>query len=436
MNIKDAETLSGVSRRNIRFYEQKGLLTPDRNRENDYREYTQADIERLKLIRALRMLDMPLEQILEITQGRLSLRIAVAEQKEKLKQQIKRLETAVCFCEEFEKTQEPDINAVLTKMDEPENRKQLAKSWPQDYAERIWNILLPVGASFLPFVGNGLFAQFGLLLILVFAPIMNIYPVLFLCGWALLGYYFYSRGKWWRSAALIHVVPVVIYGLDFWQSSLPGWQRSDLLREIILLYSYPFAFGSGAELGSAVKLMLMAASFCMGGLIAWGIHRIRSGREKSPRNSGRVYTVPPKLFILCAVLVLPLILSVIWLIFRPLPYIVTTEALDERLSSGNTVWVETEYVSYAVAAEEEFGDRFRFEEWERKYYWTSTQGPELTVHISGDRTEPYVVEFYSNDTVRVYEAWMTVTEGYYTVPDGVMETILDYADVNGAELMD
>ena len=39
MNIKQAEELSGVSRQNIRFYEREGLLYPDRNPENGYREY-------------------------------------------------------------------------------------------------------------------------------------------------------------------------------------------------------------------------------------------------------------------------------------------------------------------------------------------------------------------------------------------------------------
>lgn len=30
MNIKDVETLTGITKQNIRFYEKKGLLTPDR----------------------------------------------------------------------------------------------------------------------------------------------------------------------------------------------------------------------------------------------------------------------------------------------------------------------------------------------------------------------------------------------------------------------
>ena len=63
MNIKEAETRSGVSRQNIRFYERQGLLSPARDPSNDYRDYTDADVRTLKRIRLLRTLDMPLETI-------------------------------------------------------------------------------------------------------------------------------------------------------------------------------------------------------------------------------------------------------------------------------------------------------------------------------------------------------------------------------------
>ena len=73
MNIKEAEKLSGVSSRNIRFYEQKGLIKPRRNTENDYREYSEEEIQRLKLIRALRMVDMPMDQIRKVIDGKVPL---------------------------------------------------------------------------------------------------------------------------------------------------------------------------------------------------------------------------------------------------------------------------------------------------------------------------------------------------------------------------
>ena len=47
----------GITRRNIRFYENEGLLTPARNKQNGYREYGEAEVEELKKIKLLRMLD-------------------------------------------------------------------------------------------------------------------------------------------------------------------------------------------------------------------------------------------------------------------------------------------------------------------------------------------------------------------------------------------
>ena len=63
MSIKEAEALTGITKQNIRFYEKKGLLHPHRNLENDYREYTDEDIETLKKIKILRKLDISLEHI-------------------------------------------------------------------------------------------------------------------------------------------------------------------------------------------------------------------------------------------------------------------------------------------------------------------------------------------------------------------------------------
>lgn len=133
MNIKQAESLSGVSRRNIRFYEQQGLLRPKRNSENDYRDYDGGDIETLKLIRALRMVDMPLEQIREIIEGKTELKDAASAQKVRLKQQVRKLKTAIRFCEEFGTAEAMDMDEVLRRMDAPENREGLFSQWVQDY---------------------------------------------------------------------------------------------------------------------------------------------------------------------------------------------------------------------------------------------------------------------------------------------------------------
>ena len=136
MNIKQAEQLSGVSRRNIRYYEQEGLITPTRNQENDYREYSQGHIEVLKQIRILRMVDMPLDQIQDVLQGTKTLTDAAKIQKERLVERARELETAIRFCEEFSSVGDMaalDTDAVLHRMEQPENQASLFTQWVDDY---------------------------------------------------------------------------------------------------------------------------------------------------------------------------------------------------------------------------------------------------------------------------------------------------------------
>ena len=72
MKIKYVEELVGITKKNIRFYEEQGLLAPDRA-ENGYREYGQADVDRLMQIRLLRKLGVPIEEIKRIFQGSIHL---------------------------------------------------------------------------------------------------------------------------------------------------------------------------------------------------------------------------------------------------------------------------------------------------------------------------------------------------------------------------
>lgn len=48
MNINQVERLTGVLKRNIRFFEKEGLFLPKRNRENGYCVYGETEIWRIK----------------------------------------------------------------------------------------------------------------------------------------------------------------------------------------------------------------------------------------------------------------------------------------------------------------------------------------------------------------------------------------------------
>ena len=69
MKINEVETLVGITRKNIRFYESEGLLSPRRNSQNGYREYGDAEVEDLRRIKLLRKLGVPLEEIRQMQRG-------------------------------------------------------------------------------------------------------------------------------------------------------------------------------------------------------------------------------------------------------------------------------------------------------------------------------------------------------------------------------
>lgn len=68
MTIKELETRTGMTRANIRFYEQEGLLSPARQ-PNGYRDYSDADREALEKIKLLRALHLDLNTIRALQKG-------------------------------------------------------------------------------------------------------------------------------------------------------------------------------------------------------------------------------------------------------------------------------------------------------------------------------------------------------------------------------
>ena len=67
MKIKQVEELVGITSKNIRFYEDQGLLHPNRS-ENGYRDYCPKDVELLKKIKLFRKIGTPVEEIHKLSE--------------------------------------------------------------------------------------------------------------------------------------------------------------------------------------------------------------------------------------------------------------------------------------------------------------------------------------------------------------------------------
>ncbi|MFQ5409177.1 MAG: heavy metal-responsive transcriptional regulator [Anaerolineales bacterium] len=66
MQIKELARATGVQDKTIRYYESIGVLPEPQRQPNGYRDYSAADVERLKLVAGARGLDFTLDDIGEI----------------------------------------------------------------------------------------------------------------------------------------------------------------------------------------------------------------------------------------------------------------------------------------------------------------------------------------------------------------------------------
>lgn len=98
MNIKEIEERSGLTRANIRYYEQEGLLAPAR-RENKYRDYSEEDLETLLRIALLRSLGFSLEEIRRLQSGEADFAAAMRERSAALEAEGQRLLAAKSVCD-------------------------------------------------------------------------------------------------------------------------------------------------------------------------------------------------------------------------------------------------------------------------------------------------------------------------------------------------
>ncbi|HLO15220.1 MAG TPA: heavy metal-responsive transcriptional regulator [Anaerolineales bacterium] len=66
MKINQLADLTGVSPKTIRYYESIGVLPEPQRKSNGYRDYAEADLERLKLVAGARKLEFSLDDVTEI----------------------------------------------------------------------------------------------------------------------------------------------------------------------------------------------------------------------------------------------------------------------------------------------------------------------------------------------------------------------------------
>lgn len=100
MNIKEVEKVTGLTKANIRFYEEEGLVCPKRNEQNNYRIYTEVEIKRLQEVKKLRLLGISIPEIQKIYAEELSLQKAMERRLKEIREEERLLQETRAICQE------------------------------------------------------------------------------------------------------------------------------------------------------------------------------------------------------------------------------------------------------------------------------------------------------------------------------------------------
>lgn len=124
MKIYQVEELVGITKKNIRFYEDQGLLCPERNPQNDYREYSLKDVKTLEKIKLLRKLSVPIEEIRLLQKGKMTFSSCMTQQIERIEKEEQNVqvikELCVRLCDEQGDMNSLDAQLYLSQMEKME----------------------------------------------------------------------------------------------------------------------------------------------------------------------------------------------------------------------------------------------------------------------------------------------------------------------------
>lgn len=101
MTIREVEQRLNVTRANVRFYEKEGLIFPKRNPLNDYRDYSEEDVESLNKIIFLRDIGIPIADIRGLILGKTGIHEILRRRQAALEKEQQKTEGAVKLLREL-----------------------------------------------------------------------------------------------------------------------------------------------------------------------------------------------------------------------------------------------------------------------------------------------------------------------------------------------
>lgn len=122
MKIGELETKLGLSRHTIRYYEKEGFIHPKRS-DNDYRDYSDEDVQILKIVKFLRNLNISIDDVKAVLDGRLDFHECLKINQIHLENQIEQMNDLKKTIDSYEDKNIPLIPILNTIKNEKENWK-------------------------------------------------------------------------------------------------------------------------------------------------------------------------------------------------------------------------------------------------------------------------------------------------------------------------
>lgn len=137
MNIKEVEKITGLTKANIRFYEEEGLVQPKRNEQNNYRIYTEVEIKRLQEVKKLRLLGISIPEIQKIYAEELSLQKAMERRLKEIREEERLLQETRAICQKAirAKWNLNEIDRLEIKESKEEWQERLRKLMTEDLVQ-------------------------------------------------------------------------------------------------------------------------------------------------------------------------------------------------------------------------------------------------------------------------------------------------------------
>lgn len=162
MKISEVMKVTGLTKKAINYYENSGLIKPNSNEENNYRDYSNWDVDKLKQIAALRRFGLPVSSIKEALEKPENMYLVFENYMKKLTVEIKNMERCQSIlgsCMNKLNEKDIDISKVTEEMSLLKDAVEMSQKERNDFMKTELIRIFPGGYGKMLAISLGFFLE-------------------------------------------------------------------------------------------------------------------------------------------------------------------------------------------------------------------------------------------------------------------------------------